>query len=71
MERTNDTQIKLKAYSITELARIYEVDPRTLKKWIKPFEEQIGEKQGRYYQIPQVKVIFKKLDLPTNIKISV
>lgn len=71
MERTNDTQIKLKAYSITELARIYEVDPRTLKKWLKPFEEQIGEKQGRYFQIPQVKIIFKKLDLPTNIKITV
>ncbi len=70
MERTNNTQIKLKAYSIAELARIYEVDPRTLKKWIKPFEEQIGTKQGRYFQIPQVKIIFKKLDLPTNIKIT-
>ncbi|MCK6639655.1 MAG: helix-turn-helix domain-containing protein [Bacteroidia bacterium] len=68
--KTESTQIKLKPYSITELARIYGVDPRTLKKWIVPFEKEIGTKQGRFYQIPQVKIIFDKLSLPTDITIA-
>lgn len=68
--KTEVTQIKLKPYSMTELARIYGVDPRTLKKWLVPFEKEIGIKQGRIFQIPQVKVIFEKLSLPTNITIA-
>jgi hypothetical protein len=68
--RTESTRIQLKPYSTTELARIYGVDPRTLKKWLVPFANEIGEKQGRFYQIPQVKVIFDKLSLPTNITIA-
>lgn len=68
--KTESTRIQLKPYSITELARIYGVDPRTLKKWLVPFANEIGEKQGRFYQIPQVKVIFDKLSLPTNITIA-
>ena len=68
--KTESTQIKLKPYSMTELARIYGVDPRTLKKWLVPFENEIGIKQGRFYQIPQVKLIFDKLSLPTNLTIA-
>ena len=68
--KTESTRIQLKPYSITELARIYGVDPRTLKKWLVPFEKELGEMQGRFYQIPQVKVIFDKLSLPTNITIA-
>ncbi len=48
--KTESTQIKLKPYSITELARIYGVDPRTLKKWLVPFEKEIGEKNGRFFK---------------------
>lgn len=68
--KTESTQIKLKPYSMTELARIYGVDPRTLKKWLVPFEKEIGIKQGRFFQIPQVKLIFDKLSLPTNLTIA-
>ncbi|MCC7301111.1 MAG: hypothetical protein IT233_00570 [Bacteroidia bacterium] len=68
--KTESNQIKLKPYSMTELARIYGVDPRTLKKWLVPFEKEIGIKQGRFFQIPQVKLIFDKLSLPTNLTIA-
>lgn len=42
-------------------------DWRTFKKWLKPFEQKLGKKEGRYYKIPQVRVIFKKLELPCSI----
>jgi hypothetical protein len=60
-------EIRVKPYSLIELASLYEVDWRTLKKWLLPFKEEIGKKQGRYYQIPQVKVIFDKLSLPSYV----
>jgi len=58
-------EIKIKAYSLIELAALYEVDWRTLKRWLIPFKKEIGEKNGRYFLIPQVKIIFEKLSLPS------
>jgi hypothetical protein len=59
-----ENKIKLKAYTVLELARIYEVSDRTMKKWIKPFEEEVGPKIGYFYNIVQVKKIFEKLGVP-------
>ena len=56
--------VALKPYSLTELSGLYQVCTRTLKKWIQPFEKEIGKKLGRYYTIVQVKIIFEKLGLP-------
>jgi hypothetical protein len=61
--------IQLKPYSLVELAKLYTVCDRTMKKWIKPFEQEVGEKNGRYYSISQVKIIFDKLGLPSEIEI--
>lgn len=59
--------IPLKPYSLTGLAALYGVNWRTIKAWIKPYEAEIGTKQGRIYKIPQVKIIFSKLGLPSTI----
>lgn len=58
--------IQLKPYSVTELAKIYGVCNRTFKKWVNEIKE-VGPKNGRYYSIPQVKIIFQNLKIPTNI----
>lgn len=61
-ERT--TQIELRPYCLKELAAMYDVHPRTIKLWLVPFAEAIGEKNGRYYTIKQVEVIFNKIGEP-------
>ncbi len=58
------TSIAVKAYSTSELARLYNVCTRTFNRWIKPFKAEIGERMGRFYTVHQVKVIFEKLDVP-------
>ena len=68
--KENNKQIVLKPYTLNELAKLYGVNFRTLKVWLEPFLSEIGEKKGRYYQIPQVRIIFKKLDLPSKIDIE-
>ena len=57
-------KVPIKPYSLTELARIYGVTNRTMKNWITPHNEVIGEKIGRLYTTLQVKIIFEKLGLP-------
>ena len=54
----------MKHYSTKELARFYGVCDKTLLKWMRPFTGDIGPKQGRYYTVAQVRVIFEKLGTP-------
>lgn len=60
-------KLKLKPYSLMELSRIYGVDFRTFKKWLLPFQENIGARVGRYYTVAQVKKIFEVLGTPDII----
>jgi hypothetical protein len=59
---------EIKPYSTRELARIYGVCDRTFLKWLKPFISLIGAKQGRYYTVAQVEMIFEKLGKPYRLK---
>lgn len=58
--------IKIRPYKLKELFHIYGVSRRTFLKWIKPFEKEIGKRDGHYYKVPQVKIIFEKLSLPAD-----
>jgi hypothetical protein len=59
-----DKRIEIKPYSLTELANIYGVTNRTMKNWITPHKEAVGDKIGRLYTTLQIKIIFEKLGLP-------
>ncbi len=59
---------EIKPYSAKDLAKIYGVCDKTFKRWAKPFVKDIGEKNGRYYTVAQVKVIFEKIGVPSRIK---
>jgi transposase-like protein len=36
----------VKPYSMKELCEIYGVSDKTMRKWLQPFAEQIGERRG-------------------------
>ena len=59
--------IPIKPYTVLELARLYGISDRTMKKWLRPFESEVGEKLGYFYNIAQVKIIFKKLGTPAEL----
>jgi len=59
---------EIRPYSTKELAGTYNVCDKTMKKWIMPFIEQVGERNGRYYSVAQVKIIFDKLGVPCKFK---
>jgi hypothetical protein len=57
--------ISLRPYTLKELCALYGVCRYTFNKWLKPFEKEIGVRQGFYYSILQVKIIFDKLGYPS------
>ena len=62
MTSTNETTVK--AYTISELAALYGISIKTIKTWLQPHAELIGEKRGRYYTTLQVRMIFEKIGQP-------
>lgn len=61
---------QLRAYTIAELALVYGVCKRTIKKWIKPFAQDIGPRQGHFYSISQVEIIINKIGLPRDFPLN-
>jgi hypothetical protein len=51
-----------------DLARMYNVDRRTLTKWMRPHREAIGRKIGFYYTIRQVLTIFRVIGAPEGFE---
>ena len=59
---------EIRPSSIKDLAGVYGCCDKTMKKWIMPFQLEVGVKNGRYYSVVQVKIIFDKLGLPCKVK---
>ena len=57
-------KFELRAYSKRELAEKYQVSVKTFNSWLKPFEEKVGKKSGRYYTVNQVKTMLEVLGVP-------
>jgi hypothetical protein len=55
---------EIKPYSPAEIARVYNVSWKVMNRWLNPHREAIGKREGRYYTVNQVKIIFDKLGLP-------
>lgn len=66
MSKSN--KVPMQPYTISELSRFYGKDLRTFKKWIAPIEDEIGEKDGRLYNIKQVIIIFNYFGHPNAVK---
>ncbi len=64
MMEQQEKSIKIQAMNKTQLAALCNVGVQTLKKWLTPFEEQIGEYRGRTYTPQQVRKIFELLGNP-------
>ena len=53
---------KYKPMSVKEFTARWEVSPSTVRRWLKPFEAEIGPREGKLFTPKQVKIIFEKLE---------
>ncbi len=54
----------IRPYSKKELTAMYAISKKTMTRWLKPHLPKIGKREGRYYTVRQVTVIFEALGLP-------
>ena len=47
---------------IYELAQRWNVSDRTVRRWIKPFKDELGEIKGKLFTPKQVKIILEHLE---------
>lgn len=66
-ETTEKTVFTIIPMSIKQIARLYGISLKTMYKWLAPFADEIGQKNGRYYTNAQVKIIIQKLGMPDEI----
>jgi transposase len=66
IEETGTTH--LKAYSVKQLAEVYEVSPKVLRTWISEIEKEVGLKNGHFYNHRQIKIIFDEFGIPPGLK---
>ena len=59
-----EQSITVKPYNTQELCHLYQVPYKTMYRWLKPLQKDIGRKRGRFYTILQVRTIFLKLGEP-------
>ena len=67
MQQTEKKSIEVRPYMPGELARLYKVSHPTVLKWIKGIGEKLGKRNGQYYSVKQVEMIFEELGLPKTI----
>jgi len=53
--------------SVKQFSEMYKISIKTFRKWVKPFSDEIGEKNGHYYTINQVRIIIQRLGIPGSV----
>ena len=56
--------IRLKPFSLTQLAKFYGCSLKTMRTWLKPIEKEIGPRTGYFFTPKQVRIIFEELGVP-------
>ena len=67
MKEEEKKVIRVMPYTTKQLSVIYNVDRRTFYKWLNDIKNDLGKRNGYYWSIPQVRMIFQKLSLPANL----
>jgi hypothetical protein len=58
--------IEIKPYTTKQLALLYGVSANTMRTWIRKHKNAVGEKNGHFYSIWQIEIIFDKIGYPVT-----
>jgi hypothetical protein len=58
----------IRAYTSVELQQLYRIPRHTWYRWMKKHAEAIGPREGHFYTMKQVRIIFELLDPPPALE---
>lgn len=64
MKQHSTVQQEIKPLNYKQLAAVYEITHKTLKSWLEPFMEEVGEMRGKTFNLKQMRTIYDKLGEP-------
>jgi hypothetical protein len=70
LANNQDEVFMLRHYTHKELAHFYGVCWLTFQRWVDRHKDEIGEKEGHFYSIPQVVKIFRIFGIPKRLKVT-
>ena len=62
--------LMVKPYRIKDLAAIYDVSTKTMRKWIDNLPTKVSREKSQFYTIQAVRTIVENLGLPQKIQIK-
>ncbi len=62
--QTGKQLIVVKPCSVAELAALYGVSEKVMRKWLAVIEQHTGKRRGRFYTAMQVSCILRRLGVP-------
>ena len=61
----------IRPYRLMDLATIYEVSPRTIRRWIDVKAPEHGKKKKKYFTVDQVRGIVTALGIPQKVAVVI
>jgi hypothetical protein len=57
----------IKPYRIIDLAGIFDVNRKTMRRWMNNFPNELGKRDGKYFSISQVEFMIAQFGLPKKV----
>jgi hypothetical protein len=61
----------IKPYRIIDLAAIFDVNRKTMRRWMSNFPGELGKRDGKYYSINQVEFMIAQFGLPKKLNTGI
>lgn len=62
-----DGKLIVKPYRLSDLAAIFDVNRKTMRKWLDKYPDEMSKREGKYFSIQQVNFCLEKFGLPGKI----
>lgn len=64
---TAEGNLIVKPYRLSDLAAIFDVNRKTMRKWMDKYPEDLSRHEGKYFSVRQVEFCLEKFGLPGRI----
>lgn len=66
-----DGNLIVKPYRLIDLAAIFDVNHKTMRRWMEKHPDELGQRDGKYYSIQQVRFCIEQFGLPQKIAVVI
>ena len=64
---TAEGNLIVKPYRLSDLAAIFDVNTKTMRKWLDRYPDNLGKREGKYFSVRQVEFCLDKFGLPGRV----